>query len=49
MGLKAVHPPPDLITEVREEMLRLMTANAQALAASCTEVCIQQVWAACLA
>jgi len=30
-------------------MLAFMTANAQALAASCTEMCVQQVWTACLA
>lgn len=49
MAVQAESPPPDLIREVREEMLRLITANAQALAASCTETCIQQVWTACLA
>lgn len=49
VSVKAESPPPDLVREVREEMLRLITANAQALAASCTEACIQQVWAACLA
>lgn len=48
MGAKAGYPPPDLIKEVREEMLRLMTANVQAMAASCAEACIQQVWTACL-
>lgn len=48
-GVKAESPPPDLIREIREEMLRLMTAHAQELAAKCTELCIQQVWTACLA
>lgn len=49
MGVKAESPPPDLRDEVHKEMLRLMTASAQKLAASCAESCIQQVWTACLA
>eukprot|EP00928_Gymnodinium_smaydae_P027544 TRINITY_DN21276_c0_g1_i1.p1 TRINITY_DN21276_c0_g1~~TRINITY_DN21276_c0_g1_i1.p1 ORF type:complete len:840 (+),score=226.24 TRINITY_DN21276_c0_g1_i1:228-2747(+) len=40
--------PADLVAKVREEMLQLMLANAQALAAKCAESCAQQLWEASL-
>mmetsp|Transcript_41798 Transcript_41798/g.75885 ORF Transcript_41798/g.75885 Transcript_41798/m.75885 type:complete len:472 (+) Transcript_41798:61-1476(+) len=42
------HPPPDLIDHVRSEIFRLLTANAQAVAAQCAELLIRQVWSASL-
>lgn len=41
--------PPHLVAAVQQEVLQLLTDNAETLAARCTALCIQQVWAACLA
>jgi len=49
MGLKEIHPPPDLVNRVHEELLRLLMSNLHSLAESCTDMCIQHVWRACLA
>lgn len=47
--MQVMCPPPDLTDKVREELQRLFAANAEVLAARCTEACVQQVWAACVA
>jgi len=41
--------PPDLLEAVRQEMVKLLTVNVQALAATCAEACVRQVWVARLA
>mmetsp|Transcript_8791 Transcript_8791/g.19321 ORF Transcript_8791/g.19321 Transcript_8791/m.19321 type:complete len:717 (+) Transcript_8791:68-2218(+) len=41
---QADSPPPHLVNQVRQEMMRLMTANAQVLATTCAESCVHQVW-----
>eukprot|EP00450_Noctiluca_scintillans_P035699 CAMPEP_0194542732 /NCGR_PEP_ID=MMETSP0253-20130528/84544_1 /TAXON_ID=2966 /ORGANISM="Noctiluca scintillans" /LENGTH=254 /DNA_ID=CAMNT_0039389399 /DNA_START=24 /DNA_END=788 /DNA_ORIENTATION=- len=41
--------PQDLSDLVCKQMARLMRDNIDSLAATCTETCIQQVWAACWA
>eukprot|EP00927_Polykrikos_kofoidii_P048024 TRINITY_DN4226_c0_g1_i1.p1 TRINITY_DN4226_c0_g1~~TRINITY_DN4226_c0_g1_i1.p1 ORF type:complete len:737 (-),score=141.71 TRINITY_DN4226_c0_g1_i1:219-2309(-) len=46
---KASAAPADLIDKVREEMLQLIAANAQALAAGLAEACVNEVWAASFA
>jgi len=49
MEMEVMSPPPDLMNKVRHELQLLFVANAEMLAAKCTEACVQQVWAACLA
>jgi len=48
MAAQAACPPPDLMEQVRGELLQLLSAEFQALAARCVEACVHQVWTACL-